>query len=154
MVRDLVHWLSYNGIHDGYVPSPELVQVVTLSVSGVTLSECMGKSRSYHLLVNLSHLPVQVTSYDDLGLGILPDDALDKADDCLCPLHYEYTKTPKSHLFRVTHDNLNERPLLAAGPHFPLLRHRECVLGTAPPCASSHAPPSYLHSHPGDTSFS
>ena len=51
-------------------------------------------------------------------------------------------------------DKLNERPLLAAGPHLPLLRPRECVRGTAPPCASSPAPPSYPRSHPGDASFS
>ena len=63
--------------------------MVTLSVSCRTLSECRGESRSHQLLMNLRHLPVQVTSYDDLGLCILSDDALYEADDCLCPLHYE-----------------------------------------------------------------
>ena len=89
MVRDLVDGLSCNGIHDGYVPSPELVKMVAFSVSSSTLSECRGESRSHQLLVDLRHLPVHVTSYDDLSLCILPDDALYKADDCLRSLHHE-----------------------------------------------------------------
>ena len=54
-----------------------------------TLPECRAKSRSHQLLVNLGHLPVQVTSYDDLSLCILPDDALHEADDCLRSLHHK-----------------------------------------------------------------
>ena len=89
MVGDLVHGLGYNGVHDGYVPSPHLVQVVALSVGFRTLSECRSESRSHQLLVNLCHLPVQVTSYDNLSLRILPDDALYKADDCIRSLHHK-----------------------------------------------------------------
>jgi len=89
VVRDLVDGLSCNGIHDGYVPSPELVKMVTFSVSNSTLSNGRNESRSHQLLIDLRHLPVQVTSYDDFSLCILPDDALYEADDCLCPLHYE-----------------------------------------------------------------
>ena len=89
VVGDLVHGLRYNGVHDGYVPCPQLVQMVAFSVGSRTLSECRGESRSHQLLVDLGHLPVQVTPYDDLGLCILPDDALYKADNCLRSLHYE-----------------------------------------------------------------
>ena len=89
VVGDLVNGLSYNGVHDGYVPGPELVKMVALPVSWRTLSECRGESRSHQLLVNLRHLPIQVTSYDDLSLCILPDDALYKADDCLRSLHHK-----------------------------------------------------------------
>ena len=89
MVGDLVHGLSYHGVHDGYVPNPKLVKMVALPVGCRTLSECRSESRSHQLLVNLGHLPVQVTSYDDLSLCILPDDALHEADDCLRSLHYE-----------------------------------------------------------------
>ena len=89
MVGDLVHGLSYNGIHDGYVPCPQLVKMVALSVGYRTLSECRSESRSHQLQVDLGHLPIQVTSDDDLGLCILPDDALHEADDCLRSLHHE-----------------------------------------------------------------
>ena len=89
MVRDLVHGLGYNVIHNGYVPRPQLVKVVALSVGYRTLSECRSESRSHQLLVNLCHLPVQVTSYDDLSLCILPDDALHEADGCLRSLRHE-----------------------------------------------------------------
>ena len=54
-----------------------------------TLPECRTESRSHQLLVNLGHLPVQFTSYDDLSLCILPDDALYKADDCLRSFHHK-----------------------------------------------------------------
>ena len=63
--------------------------MVALSVSWRTLSECRSESRSHQLLVDLRHLPIQVASYDDLCLCILPDDALYKADDCLRSLHHE-----------------------------------------------------------------
>jgi hypothetical protein len=89
MVGDLVNGLSYNGVYDGYVPGPELVEVVTFSVSNSTLSKSRNESRSHQLLIDLRHLPIQVTSYDDLSLCILPDDALYKADDCLRSLHHE-----------------------------------------------------------------
>ena len=39
--------------------------------------------------MDLGHLPVEVTSYDDLGLCILSDDAFYQADDCLRSLHHE-----------------------------------------------------------------
>jgi hypothetical protein len=89
VVRDLVDGLSCNGVHDGYVPGPELIKMVAFSVSNSTFSKSRNESRSHQLLMDLRHLPVQVTSYDDLSLRILPDDALYEADDCLCPLHYE-----------------------------------------------------------------
>jgi hypothetical protein len=63
--------------------------MVALSVGGRTLSECRSESRSHQLLVDLGHLPVEVTSYDDLGLRILSDDALYEADDRLRSLHHE-----------------------------------------------------------------
>jgi hypothetical protein len=63
--------------------------LVTLPVSDRTFSQCRGESRSHHLTVDFRHLPVQVTSYDDLGLCILSDDALHKTDDCLCSLYHE-----------------------------------------------------------------
>ena len=56
---------------------------------GRALPECRSESRSHQLLVNLGNLPVQVTPYDDLGLCILPDDALQEADDCLRSFYYE-----------------------------------------------------------------
>jgi hypothetical protein len=89
VVGDLVDGLSYNGVHDGYVPGPELVKMVTFSVSNSTFSKSRNESRSHQLLIDLRHLPVQVTSYDDLSLCILPDDALYKTNDCLRPLHHE-----------------------------------------------------------------
>ena len=58
-------------------------------MSDRSLSECRGESRSHQLLVDLSHLPVEVSTDDDLGLCILPDDALHKADNCLRSLHHE-----------------------------------------------------------------
>ena len=72
-----------------YIPSPQLVKMVALSVGFRTLSECRSESRFHQLLVDLRHLPIQVTSYDDLCLCILPDDALYKADDCLRSLYYK-----------------------------------------------------------------
>ena len=89
MIGDLVHGLSYNGIHDGYIPFPQLVQMVALSVGSRTLSEWRRKSRSHQLLVDLGHLPVEVTSYDDLRLRVLPDDAIHEADECLRSLHHK-----------------------------------------------------------------
>ena len=58
VVGDLVHGLSYNGVHDGYVPSPQLVKMVALSVGCRTLSECRSESSFHQLLLDLGHLPV------------------------------------------------------------------------------------------------
>ena len=89
VVGDLVHGLSYYSIHDGYVPGPQLLKMVALPVGCRTLSECRRESRFHQLLMDLGHLPVKVTSYDDLSLYILPDDALHEAHDCLRSLHHE-----------------------------------------------------------------
>ena len=83
--------------------------MVALSVSGRTLPECRSESRSHQLLMDLRHLPVQVTSYDDVGLCILPDDALYEADDCLCPLHHE----PFLARFQVYVEDVDFLPRLA-----------------------------------------
>ena len=56
---------------------------------GRALFECRGESRSNHLTVDFCHLPVEVSTDDDLSLGILPDDALHEADDCLRSLHHK-----------------------------------------------------------------
>ena len=54
-----------------------------------SLPESRGESCSYHLTVDFCHLPVEVSANDDLGLCILPDDALHEAHDCLRSLHHE-----------------------------------------------------------------
>ena len=89
MVRDLVNRLGYHRVGDGNVPGPKLVQLVTLPVGGRAFSQCRGESRSHHLTVDFCHLPVEVSTDDDFSLGILPDDALHEADDCLRSLHHE-----------------------------------------------------------------
>ena len=76
VVRYLVDGLSHDGIEDGDVPSPELVQVVAFPVSNRAFFECRGESCSHHLVVDLGQLPVQVSTDDYLGLRILSDDAL------------------------------------------------------------------------------
>ena len=89
MIRDLVHRLGYHRIGDGDVSGPQLVQVVTLPMCDRALFECRGESRSNHLTVDFCHLSIEVSTDDYLSLRILSDDALNKTDDCLCPLHYE-----------------------------------------------------------------
>ena len=89
VVRYLVDGLGHEGVKDGDVPGPDLVQMVTFSMRHSAFSECMGESCSDHLVVNLRQLPIHVSSYDDLGLPILPDDAFHEADDCLRSLHHE-----------------------------------------------------------------
>ena len=51
--------------------------------------KCWREPSSPHFALHLGHLSVKLTSYDDLGLRILPDDALHEADDGIRPLDYE-----------------------------------------------------------------
>ena len=56
---------------------------------GRAFPECRGESRSNHLTVDFCHLSIEVSTNDYLSLRILPNDALNKTDDCLCPLNHE-----------------------------------------------------------------
>ena len=76
MVGYLVDRFGHYGINNGYVPCPELVEVVAFPMSNRALSECRGESCPHYLVLGLCQLPIQVSSDDYLGLRILPDDAL------------------------------------------------------------------------------
>ena len=76
MVRYLVNGLGHDGVEDGDVPRPELVQVIAFPVRHSAFFECRGESCSHHLAVDLAKLTIQVPSDNDLSLCVLPDDAL------------------------------------------------------------------------------
>ena len=76
MVGYLVNGFGHDGIDDGDVPRPELVQVIAFPMRHSAFFECRSESCSHHLVVYLDQLPIQVSSDDYLGLRILPDDAL------------------------------------------------------------------------------
>ena len=62
-------------------------------------------------------------------LDFLNDNPVQFKEDPLIPgIKFDLDKDIGAHYHKwyiYNHDNLNERPLLAAGPHFPLLHHRE-----------------------------
>ena len=76
MVRYLVNGLGHDGVDDGDVPRPELVQVIAFPVRHSAFFECRGESCSHHLAVDLAKLSIQVPSDNYLGLRVLSDDAL------------------------------------------------------------------------------
>ena len=92
MVRYLVDGVGNDGVGDGDVPRPHLVQEVSISVGRCAVSERWGESRTKQLCVHLGHLAVQVTTHNDLCRCVLPDYALDQGDDNVCPLSDEALK--------------------------------------------------------------
>ena len=76
MVRDLVDGLSWNAVHDRYVPGPELVELVAPLISRRPLSEGWGESSLCQGGVHFIELPIEVPSQNDLGGWILSDNAL------------------------------------------------------------------------------
>ena len=76
MVRHLVYGLGHDGVKDGDVSSPHLVQVVAFPMRLGAFFECRGESCSHHLAMDLAKLSIQVPSDNYLGLRVLPDDAL------------------------------------------------------------------------------
>jgi len=89
VVRYLVNGLGHDGIEDGDVPRPELVQVVAFPMRHGTFFECRSESCSHHLAVNLAKLSIQVSTNDYLGLRVLSNYALYQADNSITPLYHE-----------------------------------------------------------------
>ena len=76
VVGYLVDRLGHDGIEDGDVPSPELIQMVAFSVRHSAFSERRGESCPDHLTMDFGQLSIQVSCDNDLSLCVLSDDAL------------------------------------------------------------------------------
>ena len=85
--------MRHDGVGDGNVPRPHLVQLVAIPVCRCAISERWGESCTQQLCIHLGHLAIQVTTHNDFRCRVLPDDALDQGDDGVCPLSDEALKT-------------------------------------------------------------
>ena len=78
-----------DGVGDGDVSRPQLVQEVSIPMGRRAIPERWGESCTKQLCIHLGHLTIQVTTHNNLGCRILSDDALDQRDDGVCPLAHE-----------------------------------------------------------------
>ena len=76
MVRHLGYRIRHNRVGDPDVPGPEIVQMVALLVGRRPLPESWGEPSLGQGGVQFVELPVEVSTQDNLGGWILPDDAL------------------------------------------------------------------------------
>ena len=76
MVGYLVNGLGHDGIEDGDVPSPKLVQMVAFPMCHRAFSKCRGEYCPHHLTMDFGQLSIQISSDDYLSLCVLSDDAL------------------------------------------------------------------------------
>ena len=76
VVGDLGYRVRHNSIGDPEVPGPQLVELVAPLVGHRSLYKSRGESSLGQGGVHFIELPVEVSSHDDLGSWILPDDPL------------------------------------------------------------------------------
>ena len=87
MVRDFVTVpITQCDFPDFHVPSEHLVEVATLAMCLSAWVHCRSEVKRPQMLDDVSHVVIEVTTYDYRSAGVLSDDVSDDLRHSYCPI--------------------------------------------------------------------